>query len=578
LSIETKLNRIDIALGRKKADLAIRNARIINVFTKEIITADIAISSDLVVGIGDYRGKREIDAGGRFVCPGLIDSHVHIESSMVTPAEYAKSVLLHGTTTVIADPHEIANVCGINGIHFMLKHSAGLPLNVYLMMPSCVPATSFECNGADLSVEVMEPLKQNDRILGLAEVMDYPSVLGGDINTLKKIDLFDNATIDGHSPGLTGKKLNGYRVAGVVTDHECSTIDEVLERLRLGMYVQIREGSAARNLEGIVKGLLELGTGFDRCTFCTDDKHLEDIRREGHISYSIKKAVSCGMDPISAICTATINAARCYKLKRLGAVAPGYSADLVILNDLRSFDIDRVFSRGQLVAESGRMIASVSSPVEDRNVLNTVRIPAVEADDLAIPLQGNEAVVIRVVPGEIVTLKEIKKVRVENGLFAADENYSKLAVIERHKATGNIGLGIVGNFNIKNGAIAGTVAHDSHNLIVIGDNDEDMLVAIRELKRVNGGFTVAGGGKILETLELPIAGLISGRDAGYVVSKLETMLAAAHKLGVNRDIDPFMTLSFLALPVIPEIRVTDRGLFDVKDFRFIDIEYKNTGC
>ncbi|GIM29730.1 adenine deaminase [Clostridium polyendosporum] len=569
MSVKMKQKRINVAIKKEKADLVIKNANIINVFTKEIVQGDIAICMDQIVGIGNYSGINEIDAKGKYVCPGLIDSHVHIESTMVTPSEFAKAVLPHGTTTIIADPHEIANVCGVNGINFMLNQSKSLPLNVYFMMPSCVPSTPFENNGADLSAELIEPLLSNDRILGLGEVMDYPSVINGSESMLKKIDLFDNKIIDGHAPYLSGKELNAYRVAGVMTDHECSTIEEVVEHLRLGMYVQIREGSAAKNLENIVKGLLEKSIEFNRCIFCTDDKHLEDIRKEGHISYNIKKAISCGVDPIEAICMGTINAAQCYKLKRLGAIAPGYSADLIILNSLEDFNVNKVLYRGNVVYENGVLCTEISSKIDDRNVFNTVRIPNITVEDLKINMKNNTATVIKLKSNELITKKETAEVKVENGVFIQDEYFSKVAVIERHKSTKNIGLGIVSNFNIRNGAIASTVAHDSHNLIVIGDNDDDMILAIEELKRVNGGYTVISRGKVVGTLELPIAGLISNNTAEYVEQTLNSMIEEAFKLGINRKIEPFITLSFLALPVIPEIRVTDQGLFDVMEFKFI---------
>lgn len=568
MSVELKRARINVSLGKREADLVIKNGNIINIFTKEIIKGDIAIYKDLIVGIGNYTGRKEIDAAGKYICPGLIDSHVHMESAMVTPAEFAKAILPYGTTTIIADPHEIANVCGINGIMFMLNNTRELPLNTYIMIPSCVPATPFENNGAYLNPEIMEPLKTFDRILGLGEVMDYNAILEGNENMLRKVELFDHAIIDGHSPYLSGKALNAYRASGISTDHECSTVEEALERLRLGMYVQIREGSAAKNLETLVTGLKQKGTGFDRCVFCTDDKHLEDIRRDGHISYNIKKAIACGLNPIEAICMATRNAAQCYKLKRLGAIAPGYSADLVILDHLEKFEIAKVFYRGKLVSDK-KLAVDIPNIMEDKNVFNTVRVTDLAREDLSIHLENEEATVIRILPGELITKKEKAKVSVINGIFAADEKYSKLAVIERHKALHNIGRGIVCGFNIKDGAIATTVAHDSHNLIVIGDNDEDMLLAVKEIKNVNGGYTVVSRGKVVDTLELPIAGLMSDKPSDYVEEKLKVMLEKAYALGVNKDIDPFMTLSFLALPVIPEIRVTDIGLFDVTEFKFM---------
>lgn len=569
MSVELKKKRINVAMKREKANLVIKNANIVNVFTKEIIKGDIAICKDQIVGIGDYSGINEIDVKGKYVCPGFIDSHMHIESTMVTPAEFAKVIIPHGTTTLIADPHEIANVCGINGINFMLNQSKELPLNIYYMMPSSVPSTPFENNGADLTAELIEPFLSNNRILGLGEVMDYPSVISANEKMLKKIELFDNKIIDGHSPNLTGDALNAYRTAGIMTDHECSTIEEALERLRLGMYIQIREGSGAKNLKNLVEGLIKNHMGFNRCVFCTDDKHLDDIRNNGHVSYNVKKAVKCGVSVIDAICMATINAAQCYKLKRLGAVAPGYSADILILDNLKNLNISKVLYRGKIIYEDNKICTKISSNVDDNNVFNTVRVRDISGNDLKIKLSSEIATVIKLIPNELITKKEVAKVKVSQGTFIADGIYSKIAVIERHKATKNIGLGIVSNFNIKGGAIASTVAHDSHNLIVIGDNDEDMIKAIEEIKKINGGYTVVSKGQVKGTLALPIAGLMSDKNAEYVEKTLSKMLEEAFNLGINKDIDPFITLSFLALPVIPEIRITDQGLFDVTKFKFI---------
>lgn len=571
MSVEQKQERVEIAAGRKLADLVIKNAYIVNVFTNEIIQGDIAIHGGLIVGVGDYKGKEVIDACGKYVCPGLIDCHVHIESSMVTPTEFARAVLRHGTTTIIADPHEIANVCGLEGIHFMLHEAQTVPMNIFYMMPSCVPATPFENNGAALTARVIEPFTGSPHILGLGEVMNYPAVLAGDEDILSKIDLFDKGVIDGHCSGLSEHDLCAYRAVGVITNHECTTVEEVIAHLRLGMYVQIREGSAARNLTAIITGLVERGIPLNRCIFCTDDKHLQDISKEGHISYNIKKAVSLGVDPISAIKMATINTAQCYRLKRLGAVAPGYSADLLILSDIEGFKIEKVLFRGTVICENGKK-PDIKRIVDDPNVLNTVRIPDLSLQDLEIKVEDNAANVISLIPDQLITKKEKLVVSKDNdNNFIPDEMFSKLCVIERHKATGNIGLGIVKGFGIKNGAIASTVAHDSHNLIVVGDNDEDMLLAARTLKEANGGYTVVSRGAVVDTLPLPVAGLMSDRDASFVEDKLQNMIRAAESLGVSEGIDPFITLSFLALPVIPEIRVTDRGLFDVGSFSFIHI-------
>lgn len=572
MNLIKKQKIIRAASGKEKADIVIKNGNIVNVFTKEIIRADVAICMDQIAGIGNYEGNEEIDAKGRYICPGFIDSHVHIESTMVTPAEFAKAVIPFGTTTVIADPHEIANVCGINGINFMLDQSKSLPINMFFMIPSCVPATHFENNGAVLSSDLMTAYVSNDRILGLGEVMDYPSVLNSNEEMLEKISLFCDKIVDGHSPYLAGKELNTYRAAGVLSDHECSTVEEALERLRLGMYVQIREGSGAKNLETLITGLLENSQSFNRCLFCTDDKHLEDIKKEGHISYNVKKAIALGVDPIEAISMATINAAQFYKLKKLGAVGPGYYADLLILDSLKDFKINKVFYRGKVIFKEEGICPDIfrnTVLAKNSSVINTVRLGKITKENLKIMLEKDTATVIRLVANELITRKETAKVKITDGCFMPDKEFSKVAVVERHKATNNIGLGIVGDFNISKGAIAGTVAHDSHNLIVIGDNDEDMLIAIEELQRVNGGFTIVSEGKVRETLELPIAGLMSDKSSDYVVQKLGLLLEEAKKLEINKDIDPFITLSFLALPVIPEIRITDRGLFDVIKFNFI---------
>lgn len=571
MSVDQKQKRIEVAAGRKKADVVIKNAGIVNVFTNEIIFGDIAVHDGIIVGIGEYSGKEEIDACGKYVCPGLIDCHVHIESSMITPAEFARVVLQHGTTTIIADPHEIANVCGIEGIHFMINEAQSLPMNIYYMMPSCVPATPFENNGAALTARVMEPFADSPHILGLGEVMNYPAVLVGDKDILNKIELYDNAVVDGHCSGLSEHELCAYKSVGVLTNHECTNIDEVIAHLRIGMYVQIREGSAARNLADIVSGLVRRGVPLNRCVFCTDDKHLQDILGEGHINYNIKKAICLGVDPIEAIKMATINPAQCYHLKRLGAVAPGYSADLLILSDLNNFSIEKVLFRGAVVCEKGRK-PNISRIIDDPNVINTVRIPDLSPEHLGIKIEDYTANVITVTPNQLITKRERLAVSKDSeNNFIPDEVFSKVVVVERHKATGNVGLGIVKGFGIRNGAIASTVSHDSHNLIIVGDNDADMLLASRELKKANGGYTVVSGGEVIGTLPLPIAGLMSDRDASYVENKLMKMINSAKNLGVSDGIDPFVTLSFLALPVIPELRVTDRGLFDVDSFSFIDI-------
>lgn len=568
--------KIDLAYGRLKPELVLKNAKIVNVFSHEIVEGDIAIHEGEIVGIGQYFGENEIDVEGKYVAPGLIDGHVHIESAMVSPPQFARAVVPRGTTTVIADPHEIANVKGLDGIKYMIEASEELPLNAYFMLPSCVPATSFETSGAELLAEDLKELIGNERVLGLGELMNYPSVIAGDHEIIDKIYLSKeyNKIIDGHGPEIKDKELNAYVAAGVRTEHECSTVEEMTNRLRLGMYILVRQGSAARNLKELVRGLKR--ENMRRCLFCTDDKHPEDILLTGHIDNNVRLAIKNGIDPISAIQMATINAAECYGLKKLGAIAPGYTADIIIIDNLKDFNVLKVLKNGKLVAENKKPLFNVKD-YDNSNVVDTVRIKPVTKDDLRIKINTDIANVMRLSSHSLVTQKVVRKISTKDGEFVNNSKLDilKLAVIERHNATGNIGLGLVEDFRIKNGAIALTIAHDSHNLIVIGDNDEDMLLAIDEVARVGGGITIASKGKILKTLELPIAGIISDEPMERVNEKLKEMLKIAYEqLNVNKDIDPFMTLSFLALPVIPEIKVTDLGLFDVSRFGFIDLEVK----
>lgn len=564
-------DQLHMARGIKKANIVVKNINVINVFSKEIIKCDIAISEEKIVGLGEYSGEIEIDGTGKYACPGLIDSHVHIESSMVTPYQFSKAILPHGTTSIVADPHEIANVLGFKGIDYMLEQTVNLPLDCFFMVPSCVPATNFENAGAIIEAEDMHKFVNNPNVLGLGEVMNYPAVISGDLKIFEKIELFKDKVIDGHSPNLSGLELNSYIYSGIMTDHECSTFEEAIQRIRLGMYVQIREGSAAKNLENIITGFLENNISFDRCLFCTDDKHLDDIRVDGHISYNVKKAIKLGVSPIDAICMATINASNCYNIKGHGAIAPGYYANLVILDNLEDFTVKKVMHHGKIVFENDCLI-DYPEPVIAEDVLDTINVKSIDNSSLDIKLTSDKVNVIVIKDNELITTKESCGVSTSDGFFYASKEFNKIAVIERHKATGNIGLGIVKNFNIQNGAIATTVAHDSHNLIVIGDNDADMYLAIEELKRVNGGYSVVSNGTVLYTLPLPVAGLMSNDESNVVEEKINVMLNACYKLGVNKNIDPFITLSFLALPVIPAIRVTDKGLFDVNDFKFINIE------
>ena len=576
LSATELKRRIDLAAGRELPELVLKNCRIVNVFTEEILSGDIAIDCGWIVGVGQYQGIQEIDLKNAYVAPGLIDAHVHLESSMVTPVQFAKAVLPHGTTTVIADPHEIANVCGLNGVRYMLEQSSEIPLDVFVMMPSCVPATPFENSGAVIRAEGMGEMLGHPRVLGLGEMMDYPGVVGARQDVLDKLVVGGaGRMIDGHGPVLTGKNLNAYVMAGVGTDHECSTENEMLQRLRLGMYIQIREGSAAKNLEALIKGVTPQNSR--RVLFCTDDRHPGDILSEGHIDNNIRQAIRGGFSAVAAIRMATLNAAECYQLSHLGAIAPGYQADLIVFESLEEMRIAKVFKQGRLVAENGEALFAIVERPDDR-VLNTVRLQKIVSEQLALKLDSGAVNVIRLLSHSLVTEKVVREVTVRDGVFVHDDQADilKLAVVERHKATGNIGLGLLENYGLKSGAIASTVAHDSHNLIVVGSNDSDMLTAIAEIERIGGGLTIARQGKILGSLPLPIAGLMSDSPLQEVDDKLNELLKIAYGMGVNPQLEPFMTLAFLALPVIPDIKLTDLGLFDVTRFEFMKISAKET--
>ncbi|GFN36784.1 adenine deaminase [Tepidimicrobium xylanilyticum] len=563
---------ISISKGEEKAELVLKNANIINVFTNEIIEGDVAVFQGKIVGIGEYEGEEEMDLEGKYLAPGFVDSHVHIESSMVTPGQFAKAVVPRGVTTVITDPHEIANVKGIDGIRYMLEESEDLPLDVYVMASSCVPSTPFENAGAVLEAEDLKKLKDDERVLGLGEMMNYPGVIGKDEKVLKKLELFKDKIIDGHGPLISGKELNAYVAAGVKTEHECSTKEEMLERLRLGMYIHIREGSAAKNLRELIQVVNK--DNLRRCIFCTDDKHPSDLLKDGSIDHNIRLAIKEGIDPIDCIKMASLNAAEVYRLRGKGAIAPGYIADMVVIDNLDDFNIVKVFKEGKLVAENNKALFSVPSR-DNASMKNTVNIKKVKIDDLKISIKGNKLNVIKLLSHSLITeraVRDVKDIVVEDGYFVKGENLLKVAVIERHNKTGNIGLGLVEDFGLENGAIASTVAHDSHNLIVIGDNDKDMILAIEELERVGGGLTIVSERRVLGTLPLSIAGLMSEEPLEEVDEKLNKMLDMAYeKLKVSRNIDPFMTLSFIALPVIPEIKLTDLGLFDVGEFKFIEL-------
>ncbi len=558
---------VEIASGRKKAGLVLKNVHIVNVFTQEIQFGDIAVSGNRIAGIGSYSGVEEVDLNGKYAVPGLIDGHMHLESSMVRPSEFARAVVPRGTTTVIADPHEIANVCGLEGVRYLLDSSRDILLDVFFMLPSCVPATPFDSPGASFGTAEMKKLMDDKRVLGLGEVMDYNGVAAAQRGLLDKIELFDGRIIDGHAPGLRGMALNAYAAAGIKTDHECGEVDEMLEKLRLGLYVLIREGSAAKDLSVLIKGVNS--ANMRRCVFCTDDRQLEDIIKYGHIDNNIRVAVKNGVSPVSAITMATLNTAECYGLKDRGAIAPGYAADIVVLDDLDKFIINSVYKNGRPVGRQEQHKPAFIPAA----VANTVRIKPVDEELLNIKMDTPAANIIEIMPGSIVTKKTVREVTMEDGRFVCRKSSDpvKLAVIERHKATGRIGLGLLDNFGLRGGAIASTVSHDSHNIIVAGDNDRDMLAAINEINKNGGGITICSGGGAVRSLPLDIAGLISSKPYEEVCSVLGEMLGTARNMGVPADMDPFMTLSFLALTVIPEIRLTDRGLFDVSSYSFINV-------
>ena len=543
--------------------LVIKNANVVNVFTKEIFHGDVAVCGRTVIGVGNYSCENEYDAAGAYLTPGLIDAHVHIESSLVTPASFAKVILPAGTTTVIADPHEIANVCGSSGIEAMYDLSQGLPLNVLFMIPSCVPATPFEHSGAVLRAEDMRGFVGRDRILGLGEVMDYVSVTTAERAMMDKLDLFDHFPMDGHAPLLSGDVLNAYCTAGPCSDHECSNYDEALEKLRCGMYLLLRMGSEAHGVEDILRRIAKDGLPTDRIMFCTDDKHIESIYAQGHVNYILKRAVAMGIDPMDAVRMATMNPARAYGIRRTGAIAPGYRADFVLFRDLKDFEVVSVFTGGRLYAGDFPYDRSVPE-----HMLFSVNHAPVKESDLALPA-SEKMPVIRMVRHQLVNKLEFLSVPAENGLFVSRNGLNKLAVIERHHALGNVGLGIVEGLSIVGGAIASTVAHDSHNIVVAGDNDRDMLVAIDALTACGGGYAVVNHGEVAALLPLPIAGLMSDAPIDQVLGLQKRVLEAAHSIGVPTDCDPLHSLSFLALPVIPEARVTDEGFFDVTHMRFI---------
>ena len=561
---KSRLRAAILNAANRNAALVIKNAKIVNVFTEEIIEGDVAMRDGIIIGVGEYTGRVEIDAKGGYLCPGLIDGHVHIESSMAHPSRFANVILEKGTTSIIADPHEIANVCGSDGIQYMLDQTEWLPLSVFMMVPSCVPATAFETSGAKLTARDMEPFISHPRVLGLGEVMDYVAVVEGEGEMLDKLHLFRHHPIDGHAPTLTGDALNAYCVAGPQTDHECITYDEVLEKLRKGLRIHLRLGSANRNVEEIMKQIAQNNLPTRRMSFCTDDKHLADIREEGHINYIVRRAVANGIPAMKAIQMATINTAEAYGIRHYGAVAPGYRADLVLFDNLTDFNPQFVITDGKVFEPS------VDSHIKpDPKIYNSVHLAPRKPDIFKMPITG-KANILRLIPKELVTALDVEEVYTENGLFVPRDGLLKLAVLERHHSSGRVGLGILRGFDIKDGAIATTVGHDSHNLVVVGDNDADMLLAVDVLEECGGGYVVVSRGEVLAKLVLSVAGLMSDAPLEVILKHQRELLDAAGKLGIHTESDPFITLSFIALPVIPDVRLTDMGLFNMKMMEFFD--------
>jgi adenine deaminase len=560
-----------IARGDQKAELVLKNCQVINVLNGQIESGDIAIEKGRIVGVGEYEGHKEIDLNHKYVCPGFIDGHVHIESSMLTPSQFSRLVMPKGTTSIIADPHEIANVCGLNGIEYMLKASEKVPLDVYIMLPSCVPSTEFEVAGAILLAEDLKKLKDHPRVIGLGEMMNYPGVIAGNPMVHEKIDMMSDRLIDGHAPEVTGKALNAYISAGVKTDHECTTKEEMLEKVGKGMYVHLREGSATRNLDALLKGVTP--NNSRRLMFCTDDKQPIDIMNEGHIDHNVRRAIELGLSPITAIQMATLNVAECYSLKGKGAIAPGYEADLLILDNLEHVSVSQVYKKGVLVASDHKPLFEAPQII-DESVLNTVKLENTQAINLDLKIATGIAKVIGLRERSIITDLVIRKVDTKDDLFIHNPKLDllKLAVIERHQNTGNVGIGLVEGYGLKHGAVGLTIAHDSHNVIVIGDNDADMRLAIEELKRCDGGMTICRDGVVIETLRLEVGGLMTNAPLEEVIAKIKKMDRLALDSGVSTKIEPFLTLAFLALPVIPELKLTDQGLFDVTQFAFVEID------
>ena len=549
---------IAAAAGREPADLVLKNATFVNVFSNELSTMDIAVAEGLIVGMGSYQGRSEVECTGKIVLPGFLDAHIHLESSLVSPTEFVKAVLPHGTTTVVTDPHEIANVMGTDGIEYMLQATEDLPVDVRFMLPSCVPATPLDESGAILDYRAIDSFYDHPRVQGLAEMMNFVGAINGDEQTVEKIVAAQahHKKIDGHAPDLQGNDLNAYIAAGVYSDHECHDVKDAIAKLERGQFIMIREGTAARNLEALMP--LLTGKYADRCMFCTDDKHPNDLLEKGHIDYIVKKAISLGADPITAVKVACHNAARYFLLNNRGGISPGYLADFVIIDNFQDFNIEQVYKKGVLMVDHGEIQDFPSPEIEPylvERAHKTFHVAALTAEDFA---EKRPRGIIGMVDGEITTVDAGYSDRID-----VEYDVLKIAVVERHKNTHHIGIGYIQGYGLKSGAVATSISHDSHNIIVVGTNETDMAAAVNRVVELNGGIVVWDGGQSVAEVPLAIAGIMSDEPLVTVNEKLETAKDAAHKLGVNPGIDPFMTLSFMALPVIPSLRITTRGVFDV---------------
>ena len=569
-------NLIEVAAGRKIADLVIKNCQIVNVFSGEIERGDIAIADGKIAGIGEnYDGKKIIDADGKFAAPGFIDAHIHIESSYISPEQLGKIIVPCGTTTIIADPHEIANVCGLDGLKYMIAAAKKTKLKIIFAMPSCVPATDFEDSGAILNAEDMEEIFSDENIFGLGEFMNAPGIINCDEKAMNKILLAKkfNKLIDGHAPNLTGKNLNAYVAAGILGDHECMTVAEMREKISRGMYILIREGSACHNLRELLKGATEKNSR--RLLLCSDDRQPKTIFEQDHINNHLKICVEEKINPITALQMATLNTAEAFRIFDRGAIKPGNCADIVLLSDLKNFVAEKVFIDGELVADDGKYLPEIISQ-DISTVRGSVRVKNFSAERLKMHLRKNSVNVIKILPGGVVTKKIIAEIQTDSDgdfIFNPAQDVCKIAVIERHHETGKIGLGFLNGYGIKFGAIAVSVAHDSHNIIVAGVNNSEMAFAVEKLIEMEGGMILVKDGEIISKIPLPIAGIMSDESGEIIAKKLDELHEKAHsELGISKNVEPVMTLTFMSLSVIPEIKLTNRGLFDYEKFNFIDLE------